>query len=342
MSHSPDRRWVALGLLAAPALVGHAEAQSRPPVPDAPTPIVVRSFPITNFSPLASATTTFGQLAFLGGLELQSDYRGFGGFSGMRIDPTGRLLTAISDQGQWLTAQLDLDRGRPAGLSQSKMAAILGPGGRPLAATGDWDCEGLWIEGGTAFVSTERSHRIFRFDTFGREGVMARGTIIPWNFGAQRPPFNRGVEAIGVMPRPSPHAGQVIAITERALDTAGNIRAFLIDGATTRTFFVRRTNDFDVTDLAFLPNGDMLLLERWFSAWRGVGMRIRRIDIATIRPSATIDGPIIVSADLGQQIDNMECLSVHHSGSETILTLMSDNNFSFLQRTLLLRFALQA
>jgi hypothetical protein len=41
-----------------------------------------------------------------------------------------------------------------------------------------------------------------------------------------------------------------------------------------------------------------------------------------------------------QEIDNMEGLSIHPGADgERILTLISDDNFSFLQRTLLLQFA---
>jgi hypothetical protein len=38
----------------------------------------------------------------------------------------------------------------------------------------------------------------------------------------------------------------------------------------------------------------------------------------------------------------MEALAVHREGSRTILTIMSDDNFSSLQRTLLLEFELAA
>jgi hypothetical protein len=44
---------------------------------------------------------------------------------------------------------------------------------------------------------------------------------------------------------------------------------------------------------------------------------------------------------MGFQIDNMEGLSVHRSASgETVLTLVSDDNFSIIQRTILLQFTL--
>jgi hypothetical protein len=323
--------------IAAPALPSAAEA--RAPVPRAPVDITIRSFPVNAFMPREPDRKRFGQLEFHGGLELQSDYRGFGGFSSIRTDATGQRLTAITDNGQWLTAQFDMEGKKVAGLSQARMAAILGPNGRPLAQSGDWDTESLCIEGGTAWIGVERTHRIFRFDTFGRDGITARGTPSPVPMGNDRLPSNRGIEALGVLPRPSPLAGTLIAISERALNAAGDIRAFII-GREPREFFVRRTNDFDVTDLAFLPGGDLLLLERWFSVWRGVAFRIRRIDLAAIRPGATVDGPIVMSADMSGQIDNMEGLAVHRDAAgDTILTLVSDNNFSFLQRTLLLQFA---
>jgi hypothetical protein len=50
---------------------------------------------------------------------------------------------------------------------------------------------------------------------------------------------------------------------------------------------------------------------------------------------------MVIEADLGYEIDNMEGLSVHrNAGGETVLTLISDDNFSNIQRTLLLQFAL--
>lgn len=327
----------ALGLLPEPVRA----QQARPTVPAGVRDVTVRSFPITSFAPFASRETMFGELSFLGGLELQSDDRGFGGFSGLKLDPSAQRLTAISDQGQWLTARLDRTEGRLSGLSDAKMAAILGPGGRPLIESGDWDCEALWIEGAVALVACERTHRIYRFDTFGREGVRARGQAVPFSTGGQRLPFNRGIEAIGILPRGGPLSGAIIAITERSETRVGDIRGFLIQGGRTLEFSVRRTNDFDVTDLAFLPNGDLLLLERWFSAWRGVAMRLRRIEAVSVRPGAVLDGPVIMSAGMSHQIDNMEGLSITRDDQgRTIITLISDNNFSLLQRTLLLQFSI--
>jgi hypothetical protein len=70
-------------------------------------------------------------------------------------------------------------------------------------------------------------------------------------------------------------------------------------------------------------------------------MRLRRIAGGQIRPGATLDGAILLEAGLRQQIDNMEGLAVHRDGrGRTIITMVSDDNGSILQRTLLLQFAL--
>jgi hypothetical protein len=133
----------------------------------------------------------------------------------------------------------------------------------------------------------------------------------------------------------------LIAISERGLDAAGDMIAFLVGGPTPGQFSVRRTNDFDVSDAVLLPSGELLVLERKFSWLTGVGIRIRRIALKSVAPGAVVDGPSIFDADPGHEIDNMEGIDAHvTSEGDTVLTLVSDDNFSMIQRTLLLQFRL--
>ncbi len=69
-------------------------------------------------------------------------------------------------------------------------------------------------------------------------------------------------------------------------------------------------------------------------------MRIRYVPARALRAGALIKGVVLMSADLSQEIDNMEALAVHKGrDGTTILTLLSDDNFNrFLQRTVLLQF----
>jgi hypothetical protein len=60
-----------------------------------------------------------------------------------------------------------------------------------------------------------------------------------------------------------------------------------------------------------------------------------------VAPGAVIDGPAIFTADLGNEVDNMEGIDSHVTPEgETVITMVSDDNFSMIQRNLLLQFAL--
>ena len=70
-------------------------------------------------------------------------------------------------------------------------------------------------------------------------------------------------------------------------------------------------------------------------------MRIRRVPLTALKPGALVDGKIMIEADMGYQVDNMEGIAVHRNAEgETVITLVSDDNFSVIQRNLLLQFTL--
>jgi len=326
--------WLALILLGHPAL-----AQKRAPEP--PARIEIAAAPIDAFDPRAPSQVRFGALEFRGGLALTSSHRDFGGLSAIRLAADGAQFVALSDKSHWLTGRIVYDGGRrPRGVAAAVIAPMLGPDGRTLAARGWYDTESLAQDGGTLYVGIERVNRVVRFD-FGRLGVLARAEPIPVPPGVAKLPNNKGLEALEFVPKGQPLAGALIAISERGLDPQGNIRGFLIGGPDPGEFAVKRSDDFDVSDCALLPSGDLLLLERRFTWWTGVAMRIRRVPQAALAPGATVDGATLIVADMAYQIDNMEGLSVHRSPQgEIILTLVSDDNFSALQRTILLQFRL--
>jgi len=305
-----------------------------------PVAIEVRSEPITAFDVRDPSLRQFGLLEFRGGLVLRSSYEHFGGISAIRVAPDGAHFIALTDKGWWFRGRIVYEGTRPSGIADAEMAPILGADGRPLAARGWYDTESIAEDGGTLYVGIERVHQIVRFD-YGKEGLLARGRPIALPPGLRSLPPNRGIEALVFVPKGLPLAGTLIAISERGLDKAGNTNGFLIGGASPGNFAVRRSSNFDITDAALLPGGDVLLLERRFSWSSGLAVRMRRVALGEIKPGAVVDGPILFDVDLGYEIDNMEGLSVHRSaGGETILTLISDDNFSAVQRTLLLQFTL--
>jgi len=302
--------------------------------------IEVRASQIASFDTREAALSRqFGKLVFRGGLELTSPDKAFGGVSSIHVGRDGRDFIAVTDRGTWLRGKIRYDGDKPVGIADAEMAPILGGDGKPLARRGWYDTEALAANGGTLYVGIERVHRIVRFD-YGKHGLRARAQPIPVPAAFAKLPDNKGIEGLVYVPRNQPLAGTLIAFAERALDAAGNHTAFLIGGPRPGSFMLRRYRDFDISDAALMPDGDILLLERRFTWVEGVGIRIRRITQAQIKPGALVNGPEIFSADMGHNIDNMEGIAVHRDGAATVLTLVSDDNFSALQRTLLLQFTL--
>src|SRR4029077_3219796 len=160
------------------------------------------------------------------------------------------------------------------------------------------------------YVGLERVNQVLRFD-FARGFTRSLGEVVPLAPAARKLPYNRGLEALVMVPRGFALAGTLIAISERGLDAGGNIIGFLVGGKAPGQFGVRRTENFDVSDAVLLPSGDLLLLERKFSLLGGMGIRIRRMALASFAPGAVIDGPSIFNADLGNEIDNMEGIDAH-------------------------------
>ncbi|BBF94681.1 esterase-like activity of phytase family protein [Blastochloris tepida] len=322
-----------------------ATAVAKPKVlPAEPLALAVQATPVTSFDPGEPERKRFGRLEFRGGLELSADNPAFGGWSGLRLDAAGERILAVSDAGVWLTGRLDTANGRLSGLSDVRIAAMRGTAGEPLARIGRADVESLAVDGSACYVGIERVHEIRRYDCSGAP-FAARGMPRPVPPALKKMPKNSGLEALVAVPRDlggaaSALAGSLIGITETGETGEADSLGFIIRGSRFATFRVKRSDDFSITDAA-LAGSDLLVLERHFSLLRGVSMRVRRIPLSAIEPGAVVDGEVLMTAGRGQQIDNMEGLAVHtNAAGETILTMISDDNFSFLQRTLILQFAL--
>ncbi len=337
------RRWLAGGTLFAAfvlvvATFGLAQALRYA---HAPVRIAIQATPVEAFDPRDEAKTRFGQLEFRGGLALSSSEQAFGGISALTVEPAGVQFLAVTDHGSWLRGRIVYRGGRPAGIADAEMAPILGADGKPLASHGWYDTESL-AQGndGMVYAGIERVEQIVRFDVR-RDGLRAQGQpiAVPPDFSTFT--YNKSLECLAAPPKSAPFAGSLIAVTEHSLDEAGNHRAFVLKGAQAVRFAVKRSDDFDVSDCTILPPGDLLLLERRISPLLGFAIRIRRLHLADIKEGALVDGAPLIVADLGYQIDNMEGIAVHRNAQgETIVTLVSDDNFAAIQRNLLLQFAL--
>jgi hypothetical protein len=323
------------GALTAASIAGvtGAALAQRPQAFRNATPIRVAAQPISRLSNTAPDRTTFGSLFFRSGLILKSDVSAFGGFSGLWRSARGQEIIALADNAQVLQARVETSDGRLSGLSDAVMAPLLMSRGTPARRTRYYDTESIAISGNTAFVGIERNHAVLRFER-GREGALVKGVPIAVPEELKDLPSNGGIEALALAPQRSSLAGALIGIAEGG-------QGFILTGSRKGRFEVVRRNGYDVTDLAFLDSGDALLLERRFSLFGGFGCRLRRVASSAIKAGASLDGEAIYESEASHQIDNMEGLAVHQEGDETVITLISDNNFNTnLQRTVLLEFSL--
>ncbi len=309
-----------------------------------PMAVAVTTTPITAFDPADSTRTRFGDLVFLGGLVISSPDPAVAGLSGLTIAPDGRDFLAVSDYGFWVGGRLlSAPDGRPLGIEGLRVAPLLAPDGKPFRSKPQSDAEAVTRRagpGGRSDVLVSIEGR--QFLTYpGPDPMGQRPTVRKLPDALRKLPVNSGIETLVVIPD-GPFAGQLLAIAEGRKGDDPAIPAWILGARTVSPLMVARHGDYAVTDAAFLPGGDLVILERRFGLLSWFGARLRRIPAASLKPGAVLDGPVLWETNAAQEIDNMEGLAIHVGpDGRPILTLISDNNgMTTLQRTVLLRFRL--
>ncbi|MHB2267031.1 esterase-like activity of phytase family protein [Aliihoeflea sp. PC F10.4] len=305
-----------------------------------PFAVDISSTPITSFR-VIGAEGDYGPLTFIGGFSMSGDEREFGQLSAFRFLTPGEQFLGVADHGYWFAGRVERNAdGVPMGIADFTMQAMVDEAGTVIDDKHLVDAEGLSVSNGIATVAFERQARVseYRIDPAGMAGpVRDLDFLIP----RHELRYNAGMETVAKARDDGPLAGARVVVAEKSIDRQGNIFAAVIEGPRKGLFKVRRTDEFDVTDGVFLPDGDLLLLERRFSYARGVAMRLRRIAEDTIRSGALVDGETLIEANMTYNIDNMEAIDVfRRDDGALVVALMSDDNQSWIQRALYLEFEL--
>lgn len=324
MRGRPDPRRVVLACLAALALLccaaggqgvaGQIEVEARPVQPE------------------WTGEPRVGGLLFLGGFDLSSDDPRFGGLSGLDVSPDGARLYAVSDQGYWITANLAHDAdGRLAAAGSWRSVPLLTPRGHTVNLL-QQDAEGLVRNpDGSFLVSFEGAHRIWRYPS----DLSTPPRPMPTPLGLAKAPFNRGLEAITVLAD-----GTVFGVTEDQDNEDDSLKGWLMKNGVAQAVSYVPADGFSPTGLATLPDGDVLLLERQFDLVRKHA-RVVRIEKAALTAGAQVRGGAVADLRRPLPLDNFEGLAVRRDAEgQTLLYLVSDDNFLPFQRTLLLQFRL--
>lgn len=267
---------------------------------------------------------------YLGTFVWRGSDADFGGFSGLELDEAGGRYTALSDRGTVRWGSVDRDgQGRIRALTTAGTARLQDSGGNKLRAGYLGDAEGLAIDAqGRLFVSFEGLDRIARFDT--PDSPAVRIPPAP-QFRRLRP--NAGLEALAVTPD-----GDILTIPEAWPAPAGKDGGFPVlrrsGDAWTVPFRIPRSGPFVPVGADVGPDGRLYLLERAFKGVQGFASRVRRFDMT---PDSLSAGEVLIETGFLRH-DNLEGLAVWRDAQGIRLTMISDDNFLFVQRTELVEY----
>lgn len=271
-----------------------------------------------------------GALTFLGGVELRSPDRAFGGFSSMHV--AGDRFTLLDDGGNIVRFRMGTDW-TPRKTSFGALPGGPGTGWRK----DERDSESLAVspDGRHAWVGFERYNAIWRYSG---DFVRATGSVRPRPM--QRWSRNAGPEAMVRL-----DDGSFLVLAEESNESRKPGTAglwFAGDPIESRRGFGFRfmpPGRYAPTDMVELPGGDLLVLVRDFDH-RLFTTRLLLVRRAAVRAGALVRGREIARFEPPLQSDNFEAMALAREGGRWILWIASDDNLSFWQRSLLLKFAL--
>jgi len=284
-------------------------------------------------TPVELGATQVGALRFRGGLALSAASEGgFGGWSDLEVLDDGRVI-AISDDGKWLSARIVLDAsGALTGFTDTRIALMRDESGAPFPDKDSADAEDLaQLPDGRFAVTFEQTHQIRIYD-FNRDGPFGAATRGPALAGARELPPNSSLEALAVS-----SDGALITGAE----DAGHLWRVRLGQASTPSPVARYPLDtgFALTSLDRLPNGDFVALERFFAAPIGSQARITTIRAQDIDANRIVEKTELAFLQYGLTLDNFEGVAAARRADGGVrLYILSDDNFSARQRTLLYAF----
>lgn len=261
--------------------------------------------------------------SLIGSYDWAMDDPRFGGLSALAILDGGQRLIAVGDRGVFVTAQIIRDDGVITAVSNAEITPMTGPAGRALTRP-ESDSEGLAITAdGGMFVSFEWLHGIRCF-----AGPDAAGGALitsPLFDGLQS---NAGLEALAI-----DADGVIYALPERSGAAQVPFAVYRWqNGVWDQPFTIARRGAYLIAGADIGPDGRLYVLERDFL---GIGFRsrVRRFDLTGGGEQTLLETGLATH-------DNLEGISIWHDGSDLRMTLVSDDNFAFFQRTQLVEYRL--
>ncbi|CUH64632.1 hypothetical protein TG4357_01402 [Thalassovita gelatinovora] len=275
---------------------------------------------------VAGSARPTGKARYLTSLTWSEPIDGFGGISALELDPEGVGFVAVTDRTRLLHGRLLREQDKLIGVHLTGSNDLLKPDGTRLKG---WlrDSEGLALRSdGRLFVSFEANANVWSYEDW--TGPATRLNPHP---DFKKMSGNASLEALAIDPQ-----NRLYVVPETPLDVQIGLPLYrYADDQWQIIHHITPSGGFNPVGADFGPDGQFYLLERNFG---GIGFRsqVRRFDLTHFVP----EGEVLFSSPLGQH-DNLEGLSVWRDSSGQIrLTMVSDDNFKFFQRTEIVEYIL--
>lgn len=278
-----------------------------------------------------------GPLRSLGGFEIDAVRLGAANLSGIQLDDD-LTATMVDDRGRWAQARIELREGIAHRLVPLAAGPLRDGAGRPLPRGRSADAESIArLPDGTWLVGFERWHRIRAYRRLDGPGAYVEAPP-----SLDRAPPNGGLEAL------TPLAdGRLLAITEelRPPGAPALRQAWIGRPGRWTPLAWQPEPGFVPVDVAGLPDGGALVLERRFTWLSGFAARLVRVPAASL--AAARDGAVLTGVQLlrldGNPLpaENWEGVAAARHDGRVIVALVTDDNDSIAQRSLLLLFELR-
>lgn len=285
--------------------------------------------------PAMPARRRIGAMIYERGYRLRSPDPAFGSFSSLIVDRD--RFTLLSDGGNIVRFRLD----RSGRVSDRTFADL--PDGPGIGwEKSDRDSESMTHDPatGTIWVGFENSNAVWAYAPDWSRALRhaAPRAMRTW-------PVNGGPEAMTRL-----GDGSFIALSEAGDWPGSKARAVIgvrFDGDPTRAsrrgfrFGYRPPVGYKPTGMAELPDGRLLVLNRRFRVTSGFRVVLTLVDPRAIAPGKIVTGPELARFAPPALSDNYEGIAVvRESTGRTAIWIVSDDNQSSLQQSLLLKFRL--
>ncbi|MGF1477575.1 MAG: esterase-like activity of phytase family protein [Geminicoccaceae bacterium] len=264
--------------------------------------------------------------------ELTSDDPRFGGLSGIDLDPDGSTLWLVGDRGTVWQARLQMGEGGRVDHLANWQATELS---RHQAQAKSMDAEALVVRDENIAVAFEGDHRVNLLERSPFENPEQKPRVV-WRAPDDAPlSSNGGIEALSDLPD-----GGLIAIGEE-VNRDGLAPVWVFGAGDPREGTYRPAPGFSPTGADRL--GTMLVIvERSLSLLGGWQARLTCVAVPPVDGEVAFRPVELARFSADDDVDNLEAVTLLRRGEDVHLFLVSDDNFSGLQKTVLLQFRVKS